>query len=113
MLTQLLITLIFLETNLTRLQNHLPQLTQTIELNQIAQNRAETINKTRNFSHNTSWVDNTDCSWYGENLAEGYDDPVQAWLKSPTHRFNILFPEFNQIGIGKSGKYTVEVFCQE
>ena len=39
----------------------------------------------------------------GENLAEGFDDNedvMNAWLNSPTHRDNILNPNFDEIGIG-------------
>ena len=39
----------------------------------------------------------------GENLAFGYDDADQAtdaWMNSPTHRENILYPDFNKIAIG-------------
>ena len=34
---------------------------------------------------------------YGENLAEGYntaDEVVNAWMASPTHKANILKPDF-------------------
>lgn len=40
--------------------------------------------------------------WLGENLAGGFRDPervVQAWLKSPKHRDNLLRPEFQEVGI--------------
>jgi len=38
----------------------------------------------------------------GENLAKDFstsDEVVQAWMKSPTHRANILKPEYNNIGL--------------
>jgi len=38
----------------------------------------------------------------GENLARNYNDNhelVQAWLDSPTHRHNMLYPNFNEVGI--------------
>ena len=49
-------------------------------------------------------------SWYtvnskimgGENLAYGYYDAnsaVNAWMDSPTHRENILWPEFTKVAI--------------
>jgi hypothetical protein len=41
-------------------------------------------------------------SYAGENLAEGFDNNeavVDAWMNSPTHRDNILNPQFNEIGI--------------
>jgi uncharacterized protein YkwD len=42
-------------------------------------------------------------SWWGENVAAGYDTPADvmvAWMNSPTHRDNILSPNFTEIGIG-------------
>lgn len=38
----------------------------------------------------------------GENLAFGFDDAdsaTEAWMNSPTHRDNILYPEFSKIAI--------------
>ena len=38
----------------------------------------------------------------GENLAKSFDkseDVITAWMKSPTHRANILKPEYNEIGL--------------
>ena len=39
----------------------------------------------------------------GENLAYGYSEPgdiVAAWMNSPSHRANILDPDFEFVGIG-------------
>jgi hypothetical protein len=39
----------------------------------------------------------------GENLARDFSDPssaVNAWMNSPTHRDNILNPNYKEIGIG-------------
>lgn len=44
-------------------------------------------------------------SFLGENLAAGQPTPervVSAWMKSPTHRANVLSPEAVEIGIGKA-----------
>lgn len=48
----------------------------------------------------------------GENLAYGYStakDVMAAWMNSPTHKENILWPEFTKIGIsiylGPDGVY--------
>ncbi|MFA5135432.1 MAG: CAP domain-containing protein [Patescibacteria group bacterium] len=41
----------------------------------------------------------------GENLALDYDDPaevVAAWLESPTHRDNVLNPNFSHLGLATS-----------
>ena len=38
----------------------------------------------------------------GENIARGHDSPyavVQAWMASPSHRVNILYPGWTHIGI--------------
>lgn len=38
----------------------------------------------------------------GENLAFGFDDAgaaLKAWMNSPTHKENILWPEFSEIAI--------------
>ena len=39
----------------------------------------------------------------GENLAFGYDNADEAntaWMNSPTHKENILYPEFKKLAIG-------------
>ena len=39
----------------------------------------------------------------GENIARGQDSPqavVQAWMESPSHRLNMLYPGWTHIGIG-------------
>jgi uncharacterized protein YkwD len=44
-----------------------------------------------------------DWSFLGENLAAGQPTPervVAAWMKSPTHRANVLAPDAREIGIG-------------
>jgi uncharacterized protein YkwD len=42
-------------------------------------------------------------SWWGENIAAGYDDPVELvaeWMASPSHRANILSRRFRYTGVG-------------
>lgn len=54
----------------------------------------------------------------GENLAAGQKDVAAAmkdWLDSPSHRANILDPDFTEIGIairdgGRHGRYWVQEF---
>ncbi|KXK26235.1 MAG: Cysteine-rich secretory protein family protein [candidate division WS6 bacterium OLB20] len=44
----------------------------------------------------------------GENLAEGFRENgtvMTAWMNSPTHRANVVKPEFNEIGIGFATGY--------
>ncbi len=48
----------------------------------------------------------------GENLAKSFDtadDVVEAWMNSPTHRANILKPEYTEIGLAvMNGKLSGE-----
>lgn len=51
----------------------------------------------------------------GENIAMGYTTPkavVDAWMKSPGHKANILNENFTQIGVGyvKDGNYWTQMF---
>jgi uncharacterized protein YkwD len=49
----------------------------------------------------------------GENLSKGVDTPAnihRAFMKSPTHRKNILDPRFNHIGVGCYESICVELF---
>jgi uncharacterized protein YkwD len=50
----------------------------------------------------------------GENLAFGFSTPeaaVNAWMNSPTHKRNILDPDFKYIGIGYYDNG--QIFCSE
>ncbi|MHB1006931.1 MAG: CAP domain-containing protein [Chloroflexota bacterium] len=49
-------------------------------------------------------------AYVGENIAAGLHTPadaVRGWLNSPTHRANLLRPEYREIGVGlaKGGTY--------
>ena len=49
----------------------------------------------------------------GENIAVSYDSTkklAEAYLKSPSHRDNILSDEFTEVGVGECGIYSVEHF---
>lgn len=50
-----------------------------------------------------------DYLYAGENLAEGFNEDsvmMRAWMNSPTHRENILKPEFTEIGVGyETGRF--------
>ena len=54
----------------------------------------------------------------GENIAAGQDSPktvVDSWMNSPSHRDNILNPNYTKIGVGLShngeyGMYWVQLF---
>lgn len=59
----------------------------------------------------------------GENLQAGAATPEEAitqWMNSPTHRENILYPDYNALGIGyiyapnsKYHHYWVQIFLQK
>ncbi|MCA9796084.1 MAG: CAP domain-containing protein, partial [Candidatus Eremiobacteraeota bacterium] len=56
----------------------------------------------------------------GENIykCRGYDVPelaekaVEAWIRSPVHRKNLLNPDFNRIGVGVVGEGDTYLFTQ-
>ena len=50
---------------------------------------------------------------YGENIARGQTSPadaMNAWMHSPVHRANILYPSFKEIGVGMAGGFWVQTF---
>ncbi len=57
----------------------------------------------------------------GENVAYGYRTPaavVQAWMRSPSHRQNILRPSFTHMGVGDATSsagylYWTQIFTQQ
>ena len=58
------------------------------------------------FSHTrpngNAWYSVNSAIMGGENLAFGFSDAgsaVNAWMNSPTHKENILWPDFNEIAI--------------
>ncbi|MFW5888676.1 MAG: CAP domain-containing protein [Patescibacteria group bacterium] len=59
----------------------------------------------------SAWLDGAGYNYTvaGENLAMGFaeaEEVVRAWKESPTHRENLLDPEFSRIGVAMSnGKY--------
>ena len=49
----------------------------------------------------------------GENIAGGFstaEDVLNGWMNSSGQRANILNPNFTTLGVGKSGKYWVQLF---
>lgn len=49
----------------------------------------------------------------GENIAAGYSTPeqvVEGWMNSTGHRANILSSSFTTIGVGRKGRYWVQLF---
>ncbi len=75
---------------------------------------------TTKFSHTrpdgTDWYTVNADLQYGENLAEGYntaDDVVNAWMASPTHRANILKPDFTTCAISTTTQNGRTYWAQE
>ena len=49
----------------------------------------------------------------GENIAQGQRTPgevMDAWMKSPGHRENILKAEYDSIGVGEVNKTWTQMF---
>jgi hypothetical protein len=98
--------------NQERIKKGIPPLTVNPKLTQAAQAKASDMASKSYFSHispnGKKWSDFIKDSKYnyaeaGENLANGFDtvsDMVDAWMKSPTHRENILNPGVLETGVG-------------
>lgn len=97
-------------TNATRQSYDLDPLHPNDALNQAAAIKAQAMISAKSWSHNTP--DQTtwqfiDASGYkysvaGENLARNFESAtavVDAWLNSPSHRNNLLSPQYTQIGV--------------
>ena len=99
-------------TNTERQQNNLGVLTENSELDQAAQAKAEDMAIKGYFSHVSpsgetpwTWIEAAGYAYHyaGENLAMQFADSravVTAWMASPTHRANLLGPQYTSIGIG-------------
>lgn len=84
-------------------------------LNAAAKKKAEDEIKNNYFAH-TSPVDGKDAGYFatssgykfaiiGENLSMGYSETKEihaAFMDSPTHRANILDPDYKDVGIGRA-----------
>lgn len=78
-----------------------------------AQNRAEYL-CTRPFSHD-GWTD-----WFkgryghlGENLAKDFPNATsthEALMNSPSHKANIVSPDYTKVGVGFACNITIELF---
>jgi hypothetical protein len=81
------------------------------KLSQAAQAKVEDMLKEKYFAHNSPsgktpwfWIEKTgyDYRYAGENLAMDFKSAAEqheAWMKSPTHRKNILNKDFREIGV--------------
>lgn len=97
-------------TNIKRQENGLKPLTLNTELTDAAQHKAKHMFGQNYWAHvapdgTTPWVFIKDSGYQylyaGENLARGFntaEDVVNAWMASPTHRENLLSPNYTDIG---------------
>lgn len=104
-------------TNVARAENGLPTVTRNAVLDAAAQAAAEDMAAKGYFSHKTLdgkepwyWLDQAGYaySYAGQNLAVNFTDSenVQtAWLASPTHRENIMKPQYTEVGFGTANGY--------
>jgi hypothetical protein len=98
-------------TNEERSHNNAPPLTKSDLLAQAAQLKADDMAANGYFAHTSPdgktpwyWLDQVgyEYSLAGENLAVNFfesDDVAQAWMDSPTHRANIVKPNYTEVGI--------------
>ncbi|MCX6720229.1 MAG: CAP domain-containing protein [Candidatus Staskawiczbacteria bacterium] len=96
--------------NQTRQSSGLQPLIENVKLNQAAQLKAENMVQEQYFSHNSPsgvtpwfWFLKAGYSYHyaGENLAVGFFDSEEvfdAWLNSPSHKANILNPNYTDVG---------------
>jgi len=99
-------------TNIERAYNELNSLTENSVLNAAAQAKANDMAAKGYFSHTGPdgqlpwhWFVEAgyDYRYAGENLAVRFSDSrevVNAWMASPTHKANIVKPQYQEIGIG-------------
>jgi|GEM_PF-407221 len=105
-------------TNEQRAENNLSTLERSAVLDAAANLKAQDMAKGSYFAHNSPtgvtpwhWFDEAGYTYVyaGENLAVFFTDSsavVDAWMKSPTHRANIVGSHYTQIGVGTAkGKY--------
>jgi hypothetical protein len=98
-------------TNEYRANLGLNALSANARLTQAAYNKAEDLLTRQYFDHTSpdgqkfsQWIKDVNYQYFyvGENLAIDFDneeDLFQAWLNSPTHKDNIVKPQYQEIGI--------------
>lgn len=105
-------------TNDERVDNNAVPLQRNATLDEAARMKAEHMAKNEYFSHYSPdgvspwyWFDEAGYVYAhaGENLAIHFTDSsevVEAWMKSPTHRKNIVDSKYTEIGVGTAkGEY--------
>ena len=118
------------QTNEARIKNELSELKVSEKLTEAAQLKANDMASREYFAHNTPegnppwyWLDEVGYGYQkaGENLAVNFDDSIEvtdAWLKSVSHRANLLNGKYTEIGIataeglhkGKKAVYVAQFF---
>jgi len=100
------------QTNLMRLKSGLPALKYNPLLTQSATAKANDMFQNDYWAHNSPSGKNPwsffkesgyQYSVAGENLAKDFydtDSMMKAWMKSPTHRDNIIHTKYKEIGVG-------------
>lgn len=98
-------------TNKVRTENRLSILTSNPKLTEAAQKKADDIFKNDYWAHVSPagvtpwyWIKNTGYKYSsaGENLANGFknsSDVINAWMRSPTHKQNLMSKSFCQTGV--------------
>ncbi len=117
--------------NESRKQAGLQELKQSDQLKQAAEAKAKDMFKNDYFAHTSPkgltpwhWIKQAgyQYSFAGENLAINYESAEsqhKAWMKSTTHRANILSDKYQEVGVavvagkidGKEALVTVQVFA--
>lgn len=97
--------------NKSRVENSMAALAENENLDNAAKDKMEDMIKNNYFAHTSptgvtpwSWFEKNgyDYKYAGENLALGFssvEKEHQAWMDSPTHRKNILNPNYKEIGV--------------
>jgi hypothetical protein len=97
--------------NKSRIENGVTALAENQSLDNAAQDKLGDMLKNNYFAHTSPsgvtpwfWVEKNgyDYKYAGENLALGFsslEKEHQAWMDSPTHRKNILNPNYKEIGV--------------
>lgn len=118
-------------TNNARLAEHQSILVENELLTHAAQAKADDMAAKGYFTHVSpdgsqpwDWIIRAGYryEYAGENLAVNFDDSdgvVNAWLASPTHRFNLLRPQYTEIGVatstgiykGRQAVFVVQMFA--
>lgn len=105
-------------TNQIRRVHNLPALKVSYDLNRTAANKAQDMLNKQYFAHTSpqgvtpwDWLEKQNYlySVAGENLAADFNSPeaaVEGWFASPSHRANLLDPDYQEIGVAiVNGKF--------